>query len=285
MKRASGFVWRAWLLAAPVYALWGAGAPLSIVRAVLSDRDSGAALPADYLHQPGETMFFSFQVEGFTPSSGDRLHLTYKVEALDPHGVQLAEPISADVEETLAPEDKNWKPVVRQEIVIPPLAASGTYRISVDVNDVVGKATAHKDVPFEVRGQAVDPSDTLVIRNIHFYRAEDDRRPMAKAAYRPGETVWARFDIIGFKYAAGNAIDVSYDVAVLAPGGKTVYSQTAADPDHDRSQAFYPKRFVPAVMSLSTKSSTKTGEYTVVFTAHDGVGPQTFEARQTFTIQ
>jgi hypothetical protein len=205
------------------------------------------------------------------------------VEAFDPHGVRLAEPVSAEIEETLAPEDKNWRPSVHQEIVIPPLAGSGTYKISIALNDVVGKSTAGKDVPFEVRGHDVEPSDTLVIRNVHFYRAEEDRQPMAKSAYRPGETVWARFDIVGYKYGEGNAIDVGYDVAVLAPSGKTVYTQPAADAD--RSQAFYPKRFVPAVMSLSTKADTKPGEYTVVLTAHDGVGKQTAEAKQNFSIQ
>jgi hypothetical protein len=283
MTAGTKFVLRAWLLAAPACALWGAAAPLAIVRAATSDRDSGAALPAGFEHQPGETMFFSFQVDGFTPSSGDRVHLSYKLEAFDPKGVRLAEPVSAEIEETLAPEDKNWRPVVRQEIVVPPLAGSGTYKIVISLNDLVAKATAAMEVPFEVRGHAVEPSDTLVIRNIHFYRGEEERQAMAKAAYRPGDVVWARFDIIGFKYGDANAINVSYDVAVLAPSGKTVYTQPSADAD--RSQAYYPKRFVPAVMSLVTKPDTRPGEYTVLLTAHDGVGKQNFEARQNFTIQ
>ncbi|HTQ53974.1 MAG TPA: hypothetical protein VMI94_05900 [Bryobacteraceae bacterium] len=277
------YLWCAGLLAASACTSWGAGTPLSIVKAVLSDRDSGAALPADYPHQPGETMFFSFQVDGFTPSSGDRVHLSYKVQALDPKGVLLEEPVSAEIEETLAAEDKNWKPIVRQEIVIPPLAGSGTYKIEIALNDIVAKATASKEVPFQVHGHDVAPSDTLVIRNLHFYRSDSDRQPMERAAYRPGETVWARFDIIGYKYGAGNALEVSYDVAVLSPSGKTVY--TRPDADTDRSQAYYPKRFVPAVMSLSTKPDTRPGEYTVVLTAHDGVGKQTFEARRNFSIQ
>ncbi len=274
---------RAWAAAACACLLGAAAAPLAVVHAVISDRDSGAALPASFPHQPGETMFFSFQVDGFTPSSGDRVHLTYKVEALDPHGVHLAEPVSADIEETLAPEDKNWKPVVRQEIVVPPLAGSGTYKIAVSLTDIVAKASATATVPFEVRGHAVEPSDTLAIRNIHFYRAEDDRQALAKAAYRPGDAVWARFDIIGFKYGESNAINVSYDVAVVAPDGKVLYRQPGADAD--RSQSFYPKRYVPAVMSLATKPDTRPGEYAVVLTAHDGVGHQTCEARHAFAIQ
>ncbi len=267
----------------PACSLWGAATPLAVVKPTVSDRDGGAAVPGSFVHDPGETMFFSFQVDGFTASSAERVHLTYKMDALDPHGVHLMEPVAAEIEETLAPEDKNWKPTVRQEIVIPPLASSGTYKIAIAVTDLIGKATATTEVPFEVHGRRVDPSETLVIRNIRFLRGEEDKQALSKAAYRPGDAVWARFDIIGFKYGEANAIDVSYDVAVLAPSGKVLYSQPQAG--SDRSQSFYPKRYVPAVFSLATKPDTRPGEYTVAITAHDGVGNQTFEARQSFTIE
>ncbi len=266
-----------------VYGLGGATVPLAVVRPSISDRDGGALLPSGYVHDPGETMFFSFQVDGFSVSSGDRVHLTYKVDAFDPRGVRIMETATSEVEETLAPEDKNWKPTVRHEIVIPPLADSGTYKIAISVTDVISKSTATKELPFEVHGRQVEPSDALVIRNIRFYKSEDDKQPLVKAVYRPGDTVWARFDMIGFKYGDGNAVDVSYDVSVLAPSGKALYSQPHAD--GEQSQSFYPKRYVPAVMSLVTKANTHPGEYTVVLTAHDGVGQQTFEARQTFVIE
>ena len=272
-------------LLAPLLAatLWGATVPLAVVRPTVSDRDGGAAGAGSYVDAPRATMFFSFQVEGYTPSSGERVHLSYKLEALDPHGVPIMEPVAAEIEETLAPEDKNWKPSVRQEIVIPPLADSGTYKIAISVTDVVGNATAAKEVPFEVHGRRVEPSPTLVIRNIRFFRAEDDREALSKPAYRPGDAVWARFDIIGYKFGDGNAIDVSYDVAVLASGGKVLYTQPQAG--SDKTPSFYPKRYVPAVFSLATRRDTHPGEYTLLLTAHDGLGSQTFEARQSFTIE
>jgi len=263
--------------------LLAATVPLAIVRATISDRDGGAAVPTGFEHYPGETMFFSFQVDGYTASSVARVNLTYKLDAFDSHGVRIMEPVAAEIEETLAPEDKNWKPTVRQEIVIPPLADSGTYKIAISVTDAIAKATATKEVVFEVRGHRVEPSDTLVIRNIRFYRGEDDKEPLSKPAYRHGDAVWARFDIIGFKYGDANSIDVSYDVAVLAPSGKTLYTQPEAGVD--RSSSFYPKRYVPAVMSLATKPDTRPGEYAVSITAHDGLGKQTFEVRQSFTIE
>src|SRR5215471_5701095 len=92
------------LAVALVSALCAATVPLAVVKPEVSDRDGGAATPSSYVHDPGETMFFSFQVEGYAASSQDRVHLSYKVEARDPKGMLLAEPVSAEVEETLAPE-------------------------------------------------------------------------------------------------------------------------------------------------------------------------------------
>ncbi|MGA2739247.1 MAG: hypothetical protein ABSG65_17555 [Bryobacteraceae bacterium] len=278
-RRLGAAGWGLWLACS----LWGAATPLAVFRPTVSDRDGGAGLPSSYAHAPGETLFFSFQVDGFTASSGERVHLSYKLDAFDPRGLRIMEPVASEIEETLAPEDKNWKPTVRQEVAIPPLADSGTYKIAIFITDLVGKATAASEVLFQVHGRRVDPSDTLVIRNIRFYRGEDDREALSKAAYRPGDAVWARFDIIGYKFGEANAIDVSYDVAVLAPNGKVLYSQPQAGAD--RSQSFYPKRYVPAIFSLATKRDTRPGEYTVLVTAHDGVGSQAAEARQSFTIE
>jgi hypothetical protein len=98
-------------------------------------------------------MFFSFQVDGYRLFRPDRVHLSYKMDAFDPHGVRIVEPVAAEIEETLAPEDKNWKPTVRQEIRIPPLADSGTYKIAISLTDEIGNGHRHPGGPFAVRGR------------------------------------------------------------------------------------------------------------------------------------
>lgn len=271
------------LLIALPFVCTGAVAPLSIVNAVVSDSDGGGPLPAGFTHIAGEIMFFSFQVEGYKATSADKLLLTYKIDAFDPRGVRIIDTIDDKIEASLAPEDKNWKPMAHHEVPIPPLAGSGTYKIVVLLKDEIAGATATKELPIEVSGHRVDPSDTLVIRNFRFYRGEDDTQALPKPAYRPGNAVWARFDIIGFKYGDANSIDVSYGVTVTSPSGKVLYSQPEAGVD--KSQSFYPKRYVPASMSLQTKPDTRPGEYGVVVTAHDNLGNQTYESRQSFTIE
>ena len=70
---------------------------------------------------------------------------------------------------------------------------------------------------------------------------------------------------------------------MTSPSGKVLYSQPEAAVD--KSQSFYPKRYVQGSMSLETKRDTRPGEYGVLITAHDNIGKQTFEARQNFTIE
>ena len=272
------------LLFALASVAYSATAPLAILKPSISDMEDGPAVPATFTFVPGQFLFLKFQINGFKVSNEQKIHLSYKMDAFDPKGVRLMETVTGEVDATLAPEDKNWKPVVRQQLLLPPLAPSGTYKITLQViDDLANGATVSQDFPLEVRGRDVAPSDTLVIRNLHFYRGEEDRDPLTVAAYKAGDTLWARFDIIGYKFGAGNSVDVDYGISVLAPGGKLLYTQEKAA--EEKSSSFYPKAYVPGSMNLSLESKIRPGQYTIVLTARDHTGNQTCEAKGDFTIE
>jgi hypothetical protein len=271
----------AWLLVIAATAAAGAG-PLQIVNPAIAQEDGGGSLPPGFTYVPGEVLFFSFQVQGYQ-AADEKIRLHYRVDALDPLGVKIVETVQKALEATLAAEDKEWKPKVRVEVPLPPLAPSGTYRFAVEVTDELAHAKTAKDVPFEVRGRDVAPSDTLVIRNFGFYRSEEATEPLQKAAYHPGDAVWARFDITGYRFGPGNQVEVSYGVAVLEAGGKQLWAKP--DAAVERTQSFYPKRFVPGSMSINLQPNIRPGEYAIVVTAHDAVGNGSCETRQTFTVE
>src|SRR6202035_3337991 len=89
----------------------------------------------------------------------------------------------------VAPQDKEWLPKIETEVQIPPLVASGTYKLLVKAEDVLASATAELAVPVQVRGRQLEPSATLVVRNFRFYRGEEDTQPAERAAYRGGDAV------------------------------------------------------------------------------------------------
>jgi hypothetical protein len=272
------------LLFALALVAYSATAPLAILRPSISDMEDGPAVPAAFTFVPGQFIFLKFQINGFKISDEQKIHLSYRMDALDPKGVRLLETVTGQVDTTLTPEDKNWKPVVRQQLLLPPLGPSGVYKIALQVTDDLARgATVSQDFPLEVRGRDVAPSDTLTIRNLHFYRGEEDRDPLTVAAYKPGDTLWARFDIVGYKFGPGNSIDVDYGLSVLAPGGKVLYTQDKAA--EEKTSSFYPKAYVPGSMNLSLQSNIRPGQYSIVLTARDHTGNQTCEAKGDFTIE
>lgn len=265
--------------------VWPATPPLAIVNIVIHDLEDGPAMPPGFSFVPGQILFLSFQISGYGVSPERSLRLHCEVDALDPKGVRLMETLPCNVAETLADEDKNWKPKIRLQTLIPPLAASGVYKIAIRIKDEVNGQAAEQETPFVVRGRDVPPSDNLVVRNFHFYRGEDDPHALGTPVYRPGDTLWARFDITGYRFGPANAVHVDYRVAVLGPSGKVIYTQPEAEMAVEKSVSFYPKAYVPGSMNLNLQRTIRPGQYAIAVTARDLLGNQTVEIKENFSIE
>jgi hypothetical protein len=271
------------VLLALASSLVAAPAPLAIVRPIISDSEGGAALPKSADYTPGETLFFSCRVAGYHKTTEEKIHLTYSVEVFDPAGVPLVEPFQNDITDEVTPQDKEWMPKIQTEIAIPPLIASGVYKIVVKAEDLVGKEKTELTIPFQVLAHRVDPSDTLTFRNFGFLRSEDDAQPLKKAVYRPGDTVWARFDITGFRYGPKNKIDVSFVDSILDGSGKVLWTRPEAS--SEQSESFYPKQYISASLSIDIQKNTRPGTYAISVQVKDALGDQTYEAKETFTVE
>jgi len=258
-------------------------APLQIVRPILSDAEGGAALPTGFEYRPGEILFFSCRIANYQKTSEEKIHLAYAVQAFDPKGLPLVELLKNDLSTEVAPQDKEWMPRIATEIAIPPLIAPGTYSIVIKAEDLVAKSKAELSVPFQVRGRRVGPSDTLTVENFQFFRGEDDTQPAEQAVYRTGDSVWTRFDITGFRYGAGNQIDVGYVVSVLDSTGNVLWTQP--EPTAERGGSFYPKLWVSASMSITIQKNTHPGQYFLSVAVKDGVGSQTYETKAAFMVE
>jgi hypothetical protein len=258
---------------------------LAIRNVALSQYDDGPGVTTASYFVPGETVFVSFQVAGYTPEGDDEqaIRLEWKVDAADPAGKPIVPPESGKVAAALTQEDKNWMPKIRHTVQVPPFAPPGVYRIALWVKDNVAGTEVRAEAQFAVRARVVEPSAKLAVGNVAFYRGEDDKAPLSVVAYKPGDTVWIRFDIVGFKLGEGNAYDTGYGVAVLRPNGETLFEQKEAAGERDRS--FYPRTYLPAGLSLNLTADLAPGEYTAVITASDKTGTQTAEARVTFRVE
>jgi hypothetical protein len=265
------------LLAAP------AEKKLAIIAAAFSQSEDGPAAAHDDQFVPGETLFFRCQVEGYKKSDKDEIQITYEVQALDARGVPLLASENGVVKSTLSPEDKNWLPKIRYTVVVPALADSGEYHVLVKVKDELAGASVEARATFLVRGRDVAPSDTLVVRNFRFFRGENDDKPLQVAAYRPGDSLWARFDMTGYKVGEKNLFDIEYGLVVLRADGSTAYAQPQAATA--KEAPFYPQHYQPGELNLNMPQDIAIGEYTIVLTVRDNLGQQTFETREKFSIE
>jgi hypothetical protein len=256
---------------------------LEIVRPVIAQSDGGVPVPPGFEHTPGELLFFSCRVAGYSKTSEEKVHVAYSVQAFDPQGVPLTEIYRNEMLTEVTSQDKEWMPKIATEVQIPPLVASGSYKLVVKAEDLFAKTSTELAVPFSVRGKEMPPSDSLVVRDFEFMRSEDDTHALEKAAYKAGDAIWMKFDITGFKYGPKNHVDISYTTSFLSPSGKVLWTQP--EPATDQSESFYPKRYVSAQMSLNLLPNTHAGEYTIVIAVKDAVGNQTIESRHPFTVE
>lgn len=260
---------------------------LAIVRPLLSQTEDGAPVSSGFEFVPGETIHFSCQIEGYKKIEDkpevEKLLLTYQVEARDSRGVLLQHMQEGKEGGTVTAEDKNWMPKILESIVIPPLAESGEYQILVKVKDEIGQATAEARTLFTVKGRDVPPSDTLVVRNFRFLRAEEDGKALQVAAYRPGDPVWARFEMTGYKLGEANQFDIEYGLQVLRADGSVAYSEPQAATGKEKT--FYPQRYQPGVLNLNLAKDQTPGEYAIVLIVRDNLGKQTYETREKFSVE
>jgi hypothetical protein len=257
---------------------------LHLVQTVVSDIDGGPSNPVSYEYRPGQVVYFTCRVSGYAQDKEQQVRLAYSVQAFDARGVAVAETSKNNLNAEATPQDKEWLPKIEADISLPSLLFSGDYKIVAKVEDLVAKTSTELTVPFKIRSHDdVQPSELLAVRAFRFLRNEDDTRAAERAAYRPGDHLWAKFAIVGFQTGPGNKVDVSYVTSVLGADGKTLWTQR--EPAGVQEGSFYPKPYIQAEMGIEIQARIKPGDYQLMVLAKDAIGNQTCEVKQPFTIE
>jgi hypothetical protein len=262
---------------------------LEIEKFALRQFEDGPALAASHEFLPGETIYWSFRIRGFHVTKtenevGDtesRMKLTWAVVATDPKGVPIEKERSGHVEARVFDQDKDWTPRPADSFVVPPLAPNGMYHVTATVKQEGGEASS--TLEFKVRGDTIEPSDTLTGHDVRFLRNESDPVALRNPSYRAGDTLWVRFDITGYKFGEKNRFEVEYGLAILRANGETMFTQPVAA--KETSESFYPQHYVPGLLSLGLNKDLPNGAYTLVITMRDKIGNQAWESRETFRVQ
>ncbi len=261
---------------------------LAIIDAGVQQSDDAPFVPTDYHFLPGEYVYFTFQVAAFGIKSDEstetkQISLEYEVVPEDAKGVPLTAAEKGSIKDSLQPEDKNWTPKRRAHFLLPSFVATGQYKVHVAVKDLIANTEVSRDLPFLIGGVKVQPSPTITVENYHFYRREDDRQPLEVPAFSPGDSVYARFDMVGYKIGPDNGYHLAYGVSVSRPDGKPFINQ--ANAAELQASSFYPAQFIPGNINLTTPRNAPRGEYVLVLTVRDLNSNQTYESKQAFSIE
>jgi hypothetical protein len=261
---------------------------LQILAAGVESSEDAPFVSSDFHFLPGDYVYFQFQVSGFTikTAAGNevrRISLTYDISPQDAKGVPLTPPTTGLIKEELSAEDKNWTPKRRASFLLPSFVAAGEFHIHLTVKDLLGDTSAERDLPFHIGGVVVAPSAVLGVQDFQFLRKEDDSESLEVPAYRPGDTIYARFNMTGFHLGAGNEYHLSYGLTVNRPDGKPYLNQPSAAELSDRS--FYPVPFVPGQVSVTTSRDTALGSYVLLLTVRDVAGSQIYQLKRAFTVE
>jgi len=264
-----------------------AASKLAFERLALHQYEDGPLLPASHEFLPGETVWFSARVAGFEsqPAGDNReVKLSWQVRIVDPGGVAVEPPKTGRVDESLRSQDKDWVPKFGISFLLPSFIPGGNYHIPVTVKDELAGSEISGDLELHVRGDSIEPSASFVIRNFHFLRNETDAAALQPpVVYRPGATLWAPFEMAGYKFEANNKFSVDYGLAVLNADGKELFAQPEAAAESKES--FYPQLRVPGALSLHLDPNVPAATYTLVVTVRDKIGGQMAEQRETFQVQ
>lgn len=254
---------------------------LKVANPVASQFEDGPPLGSLRL-VPGEIVHFSFIAENYRRSAAGRVELTGHVEIFDPRGISISPAEEIPLITNLSEEDKNWKAKLRTEIALPTIAPPGTYKVKFSATDEQSHQSSSGEANFQVDAKYVAPGNELAIRELHFFRNQEDQTALITPVYRAGDSVWVKFYMVGYKLGGQNAIDTAYDVDVEGPDGKSIMHQE--DAAMQKSLSYYPQPYIPAIFNLTLKPTTSHAVFKVVITARDAMGKQTTTEKAEFQV-
>ncbi len=256
---------------------------LAVVQAVLHDRgESAPSVPPDYRYIGGELIYFSFRIAGYQVKN-DKVNLRWLIHATDPDGRLLWEPVNGAISEEVSHNDENWLPRVNQTLPLPPQLPPGPYKLLIKVTDENAQSSIEHAAAFQVGGRPMPAPDGFSILGAAFYRSDQDASPLADAVYRPGDPLFLKFQLAGFKLAEKNHFEVEYGIRVLRPSGKEMYAEPRAASESD--SPYYPKKVMNGVISLNLSADLTPGQYTIVINARDVAGQVPAETTVSFKVE
>ena len=255
--------------------------PFAITKADILDSENGYPIPLDSFFYPGETVYLRFLVDGYSRGEYDRVWLTWRIDSVGPTGDRFVMAETGGIDTELAPQDRQWRPLIRHAPVIPPHAEAGDYNVTVQVTDQLKNVTVEHKMAIRVRGESVAPGKELTIRRLVLMKTEGGA-PYEEALFEPGDTIFGEFFITGYRLTDANSFDVHAGLQFLDQEGEVLFDFPQQD---QQGASFYPRRWLPATFQLDLDETLTPGSYQIALKIDDRLGEQIYETRKSFRVE
>lgn len=237
---------------------------LTLSRLRWLDRPDGS--PREPLYRPLEDVVATFEITGYGTDAHGTAHVTIRLVATDPSGVEIHKPFSLDVRA----EHPGKQPITGSyHVGLPAFVLSGTYVLHIRAHDASSGTDTEFDPTFTVRGDVTAPSNTLVVRDFRFSTTEDGE-PVQPPVFHPGQKIYFAFQIAGVQLREDHP-DVHIGIALLAPDGHRLLGSDNWG-QVTLALAYHPPTFfLPIDSYVSLPGDVQPGTYVQRVTVRDGV--------------
>lgn len=264
-----------------VLAAGAAGAQeLAVVDPVLSHYPGSAPVAAGHEFRAGDYVNLRFRVAGMRMGDRNSIFLEYTVQPVDCLGNPFEEPLAGRM---IATARNGESSPIAYSFQLPPAPwpEHGSFRIT--LNDRLGEALLHADIPFQIADDFPAYGSAFSITGFRFFSSEFSDQPMAEATFQPGDRIWGRFFLSGFGSGQNNRYRLSYGVSLRDSNGRNVFAESQAV--SESRESFYPRWHVPGVINVRLESIIRTGTYTLQISATDEIGKRKSVAAVPFRVR
>lgn len=254
---------------------------LAITGAAVSDRAAGTPVPQERTFLAGERVYVSFRIAGFR-AAGDssRIFLEYSIEAMDSLGNAFEQAFEGRM---ITATRRTETPPIRYGFELPraPWPGEGKFRIT--VRDRIAETTAREEIGFQIGSDLPDKGGAFAVTALRIFSSEYSDQPVTDTAFRPGDSVWCRFVLSGYRMQVNHLYKVSYGVSLRDRSGRVIFSEP--DAVSDTKESFYPRWYLPGLASVRLEPGIRPGVYKLSIAATDQIGNQNAAAETTIRVQ
>jgi len=230
--------------------------------------------------RPGDRVFIRYELTGFARDVKNLVDVAITMVPYDAAGLPLDKPVNLAVRETVA---GNVPITGKLHFRLPPFVPSGTCKVLIKAEDVLGKKSTERSPALAVQGTPIEPASKLEVRDFAF-RSSEDGPPVSPAVFLAEQPVHYTFGIFGIGFQEDRAsLHVAY--RLIGPSGEVVIDR----PDWqsvDDTFVYHPSTFyLPLTARVSLEPGVPRGRYTQRHIIEDRITGAKIEYKSAFEIR